>query len=1646
MRYSKNIILLSILFIIFTSNVQSTEDIVLMENYIKHKLFCENTTQNLEMSYIHTHYYELTRTRMQETAPSSVLDIMKSGSVMMQEFKLIFESQMKSFLSKYMNIEHYISNFKEERFNPYNNLVMGSLRAMTLSNERFIDWISEEDRLDTVQTNLFTSTISNQKSLIVEFENLKEIFATMKKNVSLIQGTVNVDTKAMFAEMKTETIDYLALIFLTAFEHDSNEEFSSTDRILELYWANFYEWLELSRCERLVNGAYNGALDKITNIDSLREFLHSNQTSDHLDQIKLKGDLNEVTKMGSEVSDINSRLSNLSSWDFFTVETVEKAGLLSGDIEVSSKVRYDVLRLKDREHCLETIKYFKNFLDMKTIYKNKQKYSSPLEYYYLIEYFLKMINDKETIGEFPDDEKRIKAIQVIYLFINRILLTEQGELNKLNTFGKRMAYIIIRILTELDGEGTIRYILKENVLDDETELYIYKLFIFLTEKVNLPKPDESDELNKGKKKKVVEDNEEDPHVRINPQNPRFRKVIDRFYYFADKPTKDVAPWVIRFKVKYFEEMMVKENVMFSYDERFFVLEKKMAKEFEENYDFKQSNMEYIKLRIEYMTLVKGVDTQGKLKPVNESIKLLTKYYVSKIINWVKEAREAKKTINMKIVQEFVDETLLSHFGQIKSNMIEKEYFKTILFCIEQLKKSFKGLKLPDFKKILVSGIHVNDRGSLFEYMKRIMTNINYNKRQANQKLVDTLDINTNHFDDKSGIRNGERFRTLLLDVTEFFEPELAILKSQHVGGQGGQISYQNLEDIITSIKTQILPKDPEQAVDLENFRLMMQWNLFDDITEYLPLSRTYLEDTKTMSDDDSPMKMSLLIENYTNLYFAMVEHRLFCAEHKFSFEGEGSERLRNMLSYLKWRNQQYEDMLANTLPEKEVRYSSLNVREIQNLIYFLTFRLKVINNDEDAANIKITEQYFPYSFREIYMLSSNHSELITIINEECKEIFSAMNSEKVLRLNDISKGDVTAKYSQRANFNFCVLYKFNIDMIELVESRGQKNQELTTHQLTITRDDIFNDLIAPYYDKLSPLHMVIQVFNLNMNHASISANQTASTFSSYITLLDYFFLIIDDLKDGVNDSLTTKNLVNKQVNTTLVKFCQSIDNTASEEDIKKQYIFIRTVLLERLRPSFVENGPNLREIFSNYTKGHRSDNVDEFVSKITYGRVEPGQKYDYNPEGTIVDFRLISLLMIYAPHSEFTVNVIHKKNMMSILPKLIMNAKENEGFIFKELPKENNMNEVYTNCKEYMMTKILATEMTVDDEAEIDFESGDEFDLDIEGLENDIFGETENKEFEEKEVVVSVNTLDSNIVTDQETKKVLINVIDKVTEVIIDDNEDDSTPIINEHFIEQSSQMSEDDNSLLAESERLSKMDNETFIGINIRDSRENSSILSLEGKDISSKIDSNNNKHIVISNKMESVDKQITNSIVQDSVVHNAQFMINFKSPIFNDAQNLQLLQQKQQLLQKITNKVAQDLIKNKAKNGSVAQAQVVSVKQVSHRISMDTKSRLEESVEEFNDINKKLHFTGSVNNQISYSVQGQSNIQKMRSVKDNSAYSNAIVGNLKTEFQDLINKKLQQIKPKSKSYNGNDTSKPNFGVPKRGKTFNSTKFIRLV
>ena len=541
-------------------------------------------------------------------------------------------------------------------------------------------------------------------------------------------------------------------------------------------------------------------------------------------------------------------------------------------------------------------------------------------------------------------------------------------------------------------------------------------------------------------------------------------------------------------------------------------------------------------------------------------------------------------------------------------------------------------------------------------------------------------------------------------------------------------------------------------------------------------------------------------------------------------------------------------------------------------------------------------------------------------------------------------------------------------------------------------------------------------------------------------------MIIDDLKDGVNDSLTTKNLVNKKLNETLVKFCQSMDNSADDEEIQKQYIFIRTVLLERLRPSFVENGPNLREIFTNYTRGNPSNNVNEFVSKITYGRVEPGQKYDYNPEGTIVDFRLVSLLMIYAPHSEFTANVIHQKNMMSILPKLIMNAKENEGFIYKEFPNEGTMDNVYTNCKEYMMNKILATEMTVDDEAEIDFESGDEFDLDIEGLENDIFGENENQAFVEKEIVASVNTLDSTVVTDQETKKVLINVIDKVTEVIVDDNEDDTSPIINEHFIDQTKEMTEDDNSLLSESERLSKMDNESFVGIVIRDSRENSSILSLENKDISSKIDSENHKHIVISNKMESVDKQITNSVVQDSIVHNAQFMINFKSPLFNDSKNLQLLQQKQQLLQKITNKVAQDLINNKAKEGNMGQAQVISVKQVSHRISMDTKSRVEESIQEFNDVNKKLHFTGSVNNQISYSIGGQSTVKNMRSVKDNSAYSNAIVGNLKTEFQDLISKKLQQIKAKSKSYSGNTNTKQNFNIPKRGKTLNSAKFIRLV
>jgi hypothetical protein len=1644
MRYSSNIFLLTILFTILSFNVNASQDTLLMENYIKQKLFCENTQQELEMTYIHTHYYELTRTRVIDTPPSSFLDIAKSGIKMAEEFKVVFESAMKRFTLKYLNIEHYVANFREEKFNLYNNVVMGSLRSMNLLSKRFTDWKTVEERSEMIVSNIFTSTISQHRELIEEFKQLQTLYAQFKKNIPLIQGKLEVDTVQMFEQMKTDTIDYLSLIFLAAFEHDSQGVFSSQDSILELYWENFYDWLEVPGCERLVNGALNGALGSIQNQDSLRDFMHNDQDSRHLDEIKLVGDLNAVAAMGQSVADVASRLNGMSSWSFFTSENLSTASTFNSDIETTNKVEFDIFRLTERGHCLDSIQHFHNFLDMKVIFKNKLKYTASLEYYYMIEYLWKVINDESTLDEFPDQNIRRKAIQIIYLFVTNIWLKNREELDNFDSFGKRFSYIIISILTGMGNDEELKFTIIPDILDEETELYIYKLFIFMTEKLDLPKPDESDELNKGKKKKVVEDNDEDPHVRINPQNPRFKKVIDRFFVFASKPADKVEPWVRRFRKVYYNELLITNNKMFEYDPKFFALEKKMAKDFENTYDFEATRLEYIELQKEYLTLVKGLDSKGNQKPTNDSINALAKYYINEINTWFKTKKAEGKAPNRAQLQEYVDEILLSYFGKLQSNMIENEYFKTITLCVSKL--SAYKLKQPDFRSLVRQQIDVTDRVSLFEYMKRILTYIKHSKKDSTQKLVDTIDINTHHFQDASGIQNGERFRTLLLDVVEFFEPELRILENQNLDVDGGQISFGDLEDTIQKIKSTILPNDPEDAENLENFRIMMKWNMFDDINEYLPLTSKFLDDTKSMDSVGHPLKMRLLVENYTNLYFIMIEHRIFCADNKFSFEGTGEDRLNNLLAYLKWRNSQYENMLANNLPEKEVRFSALNVREVQNLIYFLTFRMKKIAKPEVSQEIKMTSQFFPYSFREIYLLSSSHPELVSIIDSECSEIFSALVNEKKLRLQDVTKGNVAETFSGQENFQFCVLYRFNIDMISLVESRGEQNKELSGYQMTITREDIFNDLIGPYFDKISPLHMLIQVFNLNMSHSSVAASQSAATFSSYITLLDYFFQIIDDLKDGVNDSLNLKNLKTSTVSELLVNFCKAIDNDSGDEHTQNQLVFLRSVLLERLKPSFLLRGRNLKTIFHEYTKTNPEQGVSQFVSKLSYGEGNNGT-YNYMPEGDIMDFRLLSLLMIYAPHSEFTVRVLHSKNLMSNLPKLIMNAKDNEAFIYRDFETEENMDQVYDTCFKWMMKEIKKTTSLVNKETEQDFETEEEFELDLDGLEDEFYDEELNAEFVEHEVIVPLDTMDSNVVADNKTQQVLINVIEKTRDVLVEEGEeDDLQPIINNHFINKSSELNEDDQILMEMTESLSRQDSENFVGLHIQDSREKGSVLDLENKNISQKIDSQNNKHITISQKNESVSRQIVDQIETHSVKQNAQFEIHFKSTVLSGDKPEALMEAQRKLMQKLTAQSVQRLIKDKL-NGNAGEVKVLNVQSTSHRISMDSKSRLEESVQLFNEFNKDAHISGTKQNQIVYSSDGIQVDRVMRSSKDNQIYSNAIIGGMKNQFQKMVNDQMQKLSVKSKSFNASSgTSNMGLGEIKRKKTSHSTKFIRLV
>ncbi|MEO0405145.1 MAG: hypothetical protein AAF193_09770, partial [Bacteroidota bacterium] len=239
----------------------------------------------------------------------------------------------------------------------------------------------------------------------------------------------------------------------------------------------------------------------------------------------------------------------------------------------------------------------------------------------------------------------------------------------------------------------------------------------------------------------------------------------------------------------------------------------------------------------------------------------------------------------------------------------------------------------------------------------------------------------------------------------------------------------------------LLKKQPEVKT-LRDFRLMMTWNIFDDIEEYLPLLGKFIEETKSQDMQGSNnLKMEMLVENYTNLYVAILEHRLFAAKNGFSFDSPKGRAV-NLLAYLKFLNTQYEYMFANPLPNKEIRFSKLDARQVENLIYFLNYRFKVVldQEGEDSSMIKLSHTYFPFAFREIYALVDNHHDIRIILEEECKDLMETFETEKSLRANDYQEVTFTEEERMSPGFKFCMLIRFNRDMNGLIESQAKKNK------------------------------------------------------------------------------------------------------------------------------------------------------------------------------------------------------------------------------------------------------------------------------------------------------------------------------------------------------------------------------------------------------------------------------------------------------------------------------------------------------------------------------------------------------------------------------------------------------------------------------
>ena len=274
--HSRFINLLHIVLLFTLVNFSSaSQDDLRQENFIQRFLYCNQFDLSYSKTSQSDHYFKMISTNMKNSPPESFKDMADSAEKMLNEWFQTTNQMVETFKEQYLNINTYTTKFVDERFSPMVNLVWKKVIASFGSEERFADWV--ESRSPWMSLNEFTNLVDAQIHLIEEFKTLdNSVLEGWMDNLPNIVGELTINGPEMYGFMRQETVLYLSLIFIAAFEDQRDDVFYTDDNSLENFWRVFYPWLDMGTCNRLVNAAYNGVLPQVKNRNQLTQLLSAN--------------------------------------------------------------------------------------------------------------------------------------------------------------------------------------------------------------------------------------------------------------------------------------------------------------------------------------------------------------------------------------------------------------------------------------------------------------------------------------------------------------------------------------------------------------------------------------------------------------------------------------------------------------------------------------------------------------------------------------------------------------------------------------------------------------------------------------------------------------------------------------------------------------------------------------------------------------------------------------------------------------------------------------------------------------------------------------------------------------------------------------------------------------------------------------------------------------------------------------------------------------------------------------------------------------------------------------------------------------------------------------------------------------------------